>query len=197
MILLVTPSARGQECAQSLQAATGHPAPVAATLQTAVSQLRSREYSAAVIDQCLLEMEPDESEQMLQHLGTAVPVYVNCAISGVERVVREVRTALSRRQREEQAARDSAEQAIWNELKESVTAILLSCDLALSSRSIVYPRQCDGTLGIELTTLKRLQDGTTPTRRSGFFGSRDTRHGLGNFGGKTAVRLRDKDRPVD
>jgi hypothetical protein len=69
---------------------------------------------------------------MLQHLGMASPVYVNFAISGIERVLREVRTALSRRQREEQVARRSAEQAIWSELKESVTALLLSCDLALS-----------------------------------------------------------------
>jgi hypothetical protein len=84
-------------------------------------------------------MEPDESEQTLQHLGSAVPVYVNCAISGVERVVREVRTVLSRRQREEQAARYAAEQAMWSELKESVTGILLSCDLALSTPGVPAP----------------------------------------------------------
>jgi hypothetical protein len=34
-----------------------------------------------VVDQFLLEAEPNESDQMLQHLGSAVPVYVNCAIA--------------------------------------------------------------------------------------------------------------------
>jgi hypothetical protein len=46
-------------------------------------------------------------------------------------VVREVKTALRRREREEQVARQAAERALSNELKESVTAMLLSCELAL------------------------------------------------------------------
>lgn len=92
-----------------------------------------------VVDQFFVGAEPDESDQMLQHLGGAVPVYVNCAISGVERVVREVRSALSRRQREEQVVRRSAETAMWSELKESVTAMLLSCDLALARPGVPAP----------------------------------------------------------
>lgn len=139
MILLITPSVRSQECAQAIQEATGQPTHVASTLQEAGSQLREHEYLAVIIDQFLLEAEPDGSDQMLQHLGTAIPVYVNFAISGVTRVVREIRTALSRRQREEQLARRSAEQAMWSELKESVTALLLSCDLALSVPGVPTP----------------------------------------------------------
>ena len=100
MILLITPSSRGQECAQALLATTSLPTHVASTLQAAVAKLREQEYLAVVIDQCLMEVEPDEGELMLQHLGSAFPVYVNCAISGIERVVREVRSALSRRVRE-------------------------------------------------------------------------------------------------
>ena len=139
MILLITSSVRSQECAHAIQAATGHPTHAASTLREAGSKLREQEYLAVIIDQFLLEAEPDESDQMLQHLGTAIPVYVNFAISGVERVVREIRTALSRRQREEQVARRSAEQAMWSELKESVTALLLSCDLALSVPGVPAP----------------------------------------------------------
>jgi hypothetical protein len=112
MILLITPSSRGQECAQALFASTNHPTDVASTLQAAVSKLRQEEYAAVVIDQFALEVEPDEGEQMLRHLGSAFPVYVNCAISGVERIVRDVQSALRRRQREEQIARSSASQAI-------------------------------------------------------------------------------------
>jgi hypothetical protein len=133
MILLVTPSARSQECAQALEAVTNHPTHVADTLQAAVSHLRKQEYLAVVVDQFLLEAAPDESDQMLQHLDGAFPVYVNCAISGIDRIVREVRSALSRRQREERIARRSAALAIWSELRESVMAMLLSCDLALSA----------------------------------------------------------------
>lgn len=139
MILLITPSARSRECAQAVEAATGHPTQVASTLQEAGGKLRSQEYSAAIMDQFLLEAEPDESDQMLQHLGTAIPVYVNFAISGIERVVREIRTALRRRHQEEHVARLSAEREMWSELKESVTALLLSCDLALSVPGVPTP----------------------------------------------------------
>jgi len=131
MILLMTPSARVQECARALQEATSEPTEVASTLQQASSRLREKEYSAVVVDQFLLEAEPEEGEVVLQHMGTAIPVYVNFAISGVQRVVRELRIALNRRRKEGQAARQLAEQALRNELKGSVTALLLSCQMTL------------------------------------------------------------------
>ncbi len=136
MILLVTLSHRGQECAQALQSATGETTDVVSTLELAVSQLRSHEYLAVVLDQFLLETDPDQSDQLLQHMDGAVPIYVNCAISGIKRVVREVCNALGRRKREEQVMRWSAEQAMWSELSESITAMLLSCDLALAASDI-------------------------------------------------------------
>jgi hypothetical protein len=69
MILLIPPSTRGPECAQALLATTTLPTQVASTLPAAVAKLREQEFSAVVIDQCLMEAEPDEGELMLQHLG--------------------------------------------------------------------------------------------------------------------------------
>ncbi len=120
------------ECAQALQEVTTESTQVAASLRQAATQLRAEEYSAVVIDQALLEAEPDDGEMLLQHLGTAIPVYVNFAISGIERVVRELRAALCRRKREALVARQAAEQALRSELKGTMTALLLSCELALS-----------------------------------------------------------------
>jgi hypothetical protein len=131
MILLITHSAKAEECATAFQAATNEPAQTAASLRQAVTQLRAQEYSAVVIDQTTLDAEPDESEMLLQHIGAAMPVYVNFAISGIERVVREVRAALSRRKREVLMARQGAEVALRSELKGTVTALLLSCEMAL------------------------------------------------------------------
>jgi len=139
MILLITPSARIKECAQSLESATSHTVHTATTLQEAGSRLREQEYAAVIVDQFLVEAEADESERIVQHFGTATPVYVNFAISGIQRVVREARAALARRQREDQVARQSAERAVWNELREDVTALLLSCDLALAVPGVPGP----------------------------------------------------------
>ena len=131
MILLITPSARAQDCALALHEATSETTNIASTLRQAATQLRAQDYSAVVIDQTLLDAEPDESEMALQHIGTAMPVYVNFAISGITRVVRELRVALHRRSRETLVARQEAERALRNELKGTVTALLLSCEMAL------------------------------------------------------------------
>jgi hypothetical protein len=95
-------------------------------------QLRAQSYTAVVIDQFLLENEPSESDLVLDHLGTAFPVYLNFAVSGMERLLREVRSALHRRKREETQARRSVEQQFRSEMCESLTVMLLSCELAMS-----------------------------------------------------------------
>ena len=136
MILMVTPAARAPECARAIKEATGETTHVAATLQQAAMQLREGEFSAVVVDQALMEAEPEESETVLQHMGTAIPVPVNFAITGIERVVRELRAALRRRKHETRLARQEIEQALRNELKGTVTALLLSCDLAMAAREL-------------------------------------------------------------
>lgn len=136
MILLITPSARAQQCADALQAASNEIVQVAATLSQAATQLRTQEYVAVVMDQLALEAEPDDSEVVMQHIGAAIPVYVNFAISGTERVVRELRAALHRRQKEALLARQWAEQTLRGELNGTVTALLLSCEMALQAPSL-------------------------------------------------------------
>jgi hypothetical protein len=133
MILLITPSAKAQECIPALQEATSESAHAANSFRQAATLLRAQEYSAVVFDQALLDAEPGESEVALEHIGSAIPVYVNFAISGTERVVRELRAALQRRKREVTAARRAAEESFRNDLKGNVTAMLLSCEMALKT----------------------------------------------------------------
>jgi hypothetical protein len=139
MILVITPSARGQECAESLNLATGRQTYWAANLQDAVARLREQTYSAAIIDQFLLETEPQESDQMIEHLGTAFPVYINFAVTGMDRLIREVRSALHRRKREEAAAHTAVVEQMRSEMSETLTAMLLSCELAMSVPDMPIP----------------------------------------------------------
>jgi hypothetical protein len=131
MILLITSLAKTQDCAKALQEATGEPVQVAGTLSEAVVQLQAHEFSAVVLDQLLLDAEPDAVETIFKHIGTAVPVYSNFAISGSDRVSRELRSALHRRKRELLMARQEAERSLRSELKDAITALLLSCEMAL------------------------------------------------------------------
>ncbi len=131
MILLITSLSNAQDCASSLQVALEEGALVASSSSEAVAKLQAQEFSAAVIDQLLLDSEPEENEAIFKHLGGAVPVYVNFALAGLERITRELRSALNRRNRERQVARSEAQQALHHELNEKMTALLLSCEMAL------------------------------------------------------------------
>ncbi|MGB9085771.1 MAG: hypothetical protein WCC46_14175, partial [Terriglobales bacterium] len=101
MILLVTPSEKASECSAALHAATGEPVMIAENLARATTQLRAQCCRVVVLDQYLLEAQPEQAAAMIDHLGTAIPVHVNLAISGLERLVRDIRMAVERRQREE------------------------------------------------------------------------------------------------
>jgi hypothetical protein len=131
MILLITSLSNAQSCASALQESTGEATIAASSSADAVSKLQAQEFSAVVIDQLLLDVEPDESEVIFKHLGGAVPVYVNFALAGLDRVRRELRSALNRRSREMLVARSEAKQALRHELSDKVTAMLLSCEMAL------------------------------------------------------------------
>jgi CheY-like chemotaxis protein len=139
MILLITPSERGQLCAAALREATSDETHWAENLQQAIARLREQSYSVVVLDQFLLENEPTEGDQVLEHLGTAYPVYVNFAVSGMERLQREVRSALNRRKREETQARRVVEEQVRSAICESLTAMLLSCELAMAVPGVPEP----------------------------------------------------------
>ncbi len=133
MILLVTTSERASECAKALHEATGDGVAVAEGLPRAAALLRGEDYRAVVVDQYLLENEPRETQSALEHLGTAILVQVNLAITGMDRLVREVRAAVQRREREEVTARQAVLAQLHSELNGTVTALLLSSELALAT----------------------------------------------------------------
>ena len=69
---------------------------------------------------------------MIEHLGTAYPVYINFAVTGLYRLVREVRAALHRRNGEELAARRAVAEQMQSDMRDTLTVMLLSCELAMS-----------------------------------------------------------------
>ena len=131
MILLVTTSANGPECARALLGASRVKTEVAPDVQTAVNRLRECEYTAVVIDDNVANASPSQLDILFKHLGTAVPVFVNLGISRKERVARDVVAAVRRLEQEKQVARRSVEWELRSELRGDVGGILLSAQQAL------------------------------------------------------------------
>jgi hypothetical protein len=139
MILIIWNSGKARECARAIEHAMQEPVEVVTSLHEGCQCLQSREYSAVVIDQWITEAEPEPTSMVFDHLGMAVPIFVNFGISGVERILREVRAAMSRRGLETVLARQSARQSLSEELRDDLTALLLSCGLALEENNVGEP----------------------------------------------------------
>ena len=136
MMLLITTSSRGKECAAALEQGTSHKTQVVASVPAAVTRLQSSEYDAVAIDQSLLESDFRALDTLLNHAGTAMPLYVNLALHSTERVVREAQVALRRAEKEKLQAMRSAERVLRNQLRDEVTGILLTSEMALRQASV-------------------------------------------------------------
>ncbi len=140
MVLLVTAVDRGERCAEAIRLLTGETVRLAADLPAGLAELRRNQFTAVVIDQLLFwEGDTRLGDRFPGACGTAALVVTNFAISGVERVAREVRAALRRREGELRRARQEAASRLRTELNEAVTGILLSSELALQTPALPNP----------------------------------------------------------
>ena len=155
MILLVTPNLAANESIAMLQQATNEEIVLATSLVEAATLLRAASYLAVVLDQYLLETEPDNMEVVMRHLGTALPLQFKFAISGMARLVREVRADVARRQREEESARRAAVNTLQSETNGTVTALLLCCEIAMGTPGL--PSTAFSNIGSAHALVKKLR----------------------------------------
>ena len=135
-ILMVTGIEGARNCAAVVGAQLGMEVEVAEGRRAALAALRRREFLAVVIDESLAECDPAAAERICENAGLAIPMQINFAISGAARLIREIRAALHRREREQTLARRAAAAAIESELKTTVAGLLLHSQLALSGDGV-------------------------------------------------------------
>jgi signal transduction histidine kinase len=104
--------------------------------KAALAALRRKEFSAVVVDETMAECDPSAAEAIWERAGLAIPLQINFALSGAARLIREIRAALHRREREQTLARRAAAAAIESELKNTVAGLLLHSQLALSGSDV-------------------------------------------------------------
>ena len=138
-ILIVTGVEGARNCAAVVGAQLGMEVEVAEGRKTALAALRRREFSAVVVDETIAECDPAAAEAIWDRAGLAIPLQINFALSGAARLIREIRSALHRREREQALARRAAAAAIETELKGTVAGLLLNSQLALSGSEVSSP----------------------------------------------------------
>ena len=138
-ILLVTGIEGARNCADVVQKHLGMQVEVAAGRREALACLRKGEFQALVIDETLAECDPAAADRICEAAGLAIPLQINFAVSGAARLIREIRSALHRREREQAVARRAAAAAMEVELKSTVAGLLLHSQLALSGAEVPAP----------------------------------------------------------
>ena len=88
------------------------------------------------MEESLAETDPQWAEEMREASALAMPLQVNFAITGCARLAREVKAAILRRNGERAAVRRQVRTELENELKSSVTGLLLESELALREPSV-------------------------------------------------------------
>ena len=138
-ILMVTGIEGARNCADLVAAQMGTDVEVAQGRKTALAALRHRDFAAVVVDETIAECEPAAAEAIWDHAGLAIPLQINFATSGAARLIRDIRAALHRREREQGLARRAAAAAIGSEFKTTVAGLLLNSQLALSGSDAASP----------------------------------------------------------
>jgi CheY-like chemotaxis protein len=141
-LLMVTPLEGVENTAAALAEKLGLAVDVASTRAAALRLLNRRSYAAVIVDQMLAEADPEGAELIWKGAGLAIPIPISFALTGPERVEREVRSALARRRRETQLATTAAAAALDSEIKNAVTGMLLESQRALVEQD-VPPRLAD------------------------------------------------------
>ena len=138
-ILIVTGVEGARNCAAVVAAQLGMEVEIADGRKAALGALRRREFAAGVVDETMAECDPASAEAIWEHAGLAIPLQINFALSGAARLVREIRAALHRREREQTLARRAAAATIETELKSTIAGLLLHSQLALNGSEISSP----------------------------------------------------------
>lgn len=138
-ILIVTGIEGARNCAAVVGTQLGMDVEVAEGRKAALAALRTHEYVAVVVDESMAECDPAAAEAIWERSGLAIPLQINFALSGAARLVREIRAALHRREREQMLAHRAVAAAMENELKTTVAGLLLQSQLALATNEVTPP----------------------------------------------------------
>ncbi|ADV81614.1 hypothetical protein [Terriglobus saanensis] len=126
---------------------------VARNWMSALAVLRREAFTIVLVDSALAQTQPGSMETLWERADLAVPLELNIAELGADRLIRQICGILARREQEYVLARKAAGLEIEEELRSHVTGLLLESDLMLSEQAISpIVRQ-------RLVTLRELADG--------------------------------------
>lgn len=135
-ILLIAPEGVAFRVAEMLRTELREcPLDAAANRRAGLAMLRRGEYALVLLDESIGLADEDGADALYQNAGAAVVLEVNFGIVGLTRILRQVKSALTRRAHDQAQARVAVRMALQNELNASLSGLLLESQLALRTAS--------------------------------------------------------------
>lgn len=130
-ILLISPEAPALIVAEALRRSLNLVSVRASSRRAGLAALRRDEYTLVLLDEGLAEADLVATDILFQSAGTAPVLEIDFGSAGPVRIVRQVRSALHRRAQDEARARIAAAASLQNELRASLSGLLVESQLAL------------------------------------------------------------------
>lgn len=130
-ILLIAPEIAADPVAAAIRKQLDTEVQIVPNRRSAVALLRRNEFSLIVLEESLTAADPELADQLYKAAASAPLLEVNFVLSNAERIVRQVRAALTRRAQDRAQARIAATAALNGELASTLAGLLLESQLAL------------------------------------------------------------------
>jgi signal transduction histidine kinase len=130
-LLLIAPQAAAQPIADALRADLRTEVETAPNRRAAISSLRRHDFAMILIDESLVSDDSAAADLLYQNAGSALILELNLALSSAARIVRQARSALTRRAQDLATAHTAATATLQSELNNSLAGLLLESQLAL------------------------------------------------------------------
>jgi hypothetical protein len=130
-LLLIAPESAAEPIAEALRRDLQAEVETTPSRRAALTFLRRNDFALILIDESLTTADTAATDLIYQNAGSALVVELNLALSSAARIVRQARTALTRRGQDLAQAHAAAAAALHSELNATLAGVLLEAQLAL------------------------------------------------------------------
>lgn len=135
-VLIITAITGAENLARALSREANAVVEIARSRRAALARLRRGAVTAVLLDSSLPDGEMTTADMLWQNAEGAVPIEINLCTLGAAGVVRLLRNLLENREQAEVLGRRVAANAMAQDLKSTITSLLLESDLMLRERSV-------------------------------------------------------------
>ena len=136
VVLMVTSKDGADRFGAALSKGAGVVVEVVRSKRAALALLRRQQFAAIVVDTGLREAEKTSTDMLWQNTSGALPLEVDLGAFGLTSLTRLLRSVLDGREKSEEKLRESVKQTMSDDLRSTLTGLLLQSDMALRDKAL-------------------------------------------------------------